>query len=427
MVGAAGCNPATTTGGSATPWIASATPSATTPAPTSSGAALPPPLPPGAPAASAAASAQAPVPPPLTPAEQAKLPHFYAALHDLEAKKRRAHVRVLWLGDSHAAADFWSGALRTALQKRFGNGGPGFVHVGYKAARHDDVSNAVEGAWGVRPKGPATSEVTGDGLFGLGGIMTHGGASASVAVTDSTLPAQLSWELCYRLAKPTDTLAVELTGLKPLTLAAGQAAPAGTVQHLRLASTGAQPKLVVRPVGMRPELCGVIVEADPITHAGVVLDTLGINGARFATPLAWDEKAWAAEVTHRDPTLAILEYGTNEASNDAAKPELLAQTLPRLVERLRKVKPTMDCLVVGGTDRADKEDFVPRLREAYQRAAAAAGCGYWDTWTVMGGKGSIRRWASERPPRAAVDGIHLTSRGYRELGTQMYEDLMKAY
>lgn len=338
-------------------------------------------------------------------------------------------MRVLWLGDSHGAADYWSGALRSGLQKRFGDGGPGFVHVGYKNYRHDDVSTDVEGTWGLRPKGPATSEVTGDGTFGLGGIMIHGGdaARATVTVTDPDMPPQLTWELCFRLDQPGDAISVELTGIQPIKLSTSPQSLPGTVQHARLVSVGEKPKLVVRPTGARPELCGAIIEADPITHAGVVLDTLGINGARFSTPLAWNESAWAEEVAHRDPTLAILEYGTNEASNDLVKPEALAKTLTRLVERLRKVKPTMDCLVVGGTDRADKEEFVPRLRDAFQSAAAAAGCGYWDTYAAMGGKGAIKRWAAESPPRAAKDGIHLTPRGYRELGEKLFADLMKGY
>ena len=41
-------------------------------------------------------------------------------LRELERKQRASHVRIVWLGDSHGAADFWSGAVRTALQERFG-------------------------------------------------------------------------------------------------------------------------------------------------------------------------------------------------------------------------------------------------------------------------------------------------------------------
>jgi (p)ppGpp synthase/HD superfamily hydrolase len=43
-----------------------------------------------------------------------------------------------------------------------------------------------------------------------------------------------------------------------------------------------------------------------------VLDQLGFNGARFGTPLAWDEATWSKELARRPPDLVILEYGGNE-------------------------------------------------------------------------------------------------------------------
>src|SRR5687767_11433326 len=46
---------------------------------------------------------------------------FFAALQQLGAGTRSQHVRVLWLGDSHTAADYLSGAVRTALAERFGD------------------------------------------------------------------------------------------------------------------------------------------------------------------------------------------------------------------------------------------------------------------------------------------------------------------
>ncbi|HKX39416.1 MAG TPA: hypothetical protein VJN20_12230, partial [Burkholderiales bacterium] len=64
-------------------------------------------------------------------AHEGPLANFYDALSALDRGERKEHVRIAWLGDSHAQADFWTGYLRRALQKRFGNGGPGFVHLGY--------------------------------------------------------------------------------------------------------------------------------------------------------------------------------------------------------------------------------------------------------------------------------------------------------
>ena len=73
--------------------------------------------------------------------------------------------RIAWLGDSHGASDYWSGALRTALQKRFGNGGVGFVHLGYRGYRHDGVKLTVDGRWKMYPRGPSTVVATG-GMMG---------------------------------------------------------------------------------------------------------------------------------------------------------------------------------------------------------------------------------------------------------------------
>jgi len=52
---------------------------------------------------------------------------------------------------------------------------------------------------------------------------------------------------------------------------------------------------------------------------------------------------------------------------------------------------------------------------------------FWDTYAVMGGKGSILSWRAESPPRAGSDGVHLAARGYRELGQKLAADLMAGY
>ena len=39
---------------------------------------------------------------------------------------------------------------------------------------------------------------------------------------------------------------------------------------------------------------------------GVVLDALGILGARVSTALSWDERHWAEQLAHRAPALVVL-------------------------------------------------------------------------------------------------------------------------
>lgn len=389
------------------------------------------------------------------PARTGPLAHFYSALDGLSNGTRKDHVRILWLGDSHGQADFWSGRVRTILQKRFGNGGPGFVHIAYKGYRHDGVDLQMKEKWVTRPKGPATGLPTFDGVFGLGGLLTStdvNGAEASVEIRDSSLPKKLHWDLCYRFNKPGESIRVSLTGQKPMTLTAGvkvgakppllhtkltttwegppkQTAPAGTTKGKDppKAPPAKGPRLEVTPASGIPFFCGVVIETDPAESPGVVLDVLGINGARFTTALAWDEEAWLAELSRRSPSLVIFEYGTNESGDVGIKAETYAEKVTRLVARVRKNKPDTDCAVLAPTERADQEVRSALIRDIWRDAAKESGCWFWDTIEVMGGKGAMRAWKAENPPKGAKDGVHLTVRGYQELGDRLAADLLKKY
>jgi lysophospholipase L1-like esterase len=271
---------------------------------------------------------------------------------------------------------------------------------------------------------------TGDGIFGLGGILFLASADAprgSATITDPSVPAKLSWDVCYRLPAPGDELTVSLTGKPDVVLRATDAEPPGAVRHAVLTSDAPGATLKVAVTKGFPEMCGVVAEADPEVNPGVVLDTLGINGARFATPLAWNEASWASELARRDPELVILEYGTNELSDYPVKTTAFTEPIRAVMARIRKVRPDVDCVVLAPTDRADTEERVPIGRDAVREGALESGCAFWDTYTIMGGKGAIRAWQSESPPRAAKDGIHLSWRGYRDLGTKLAEDLLRGY
>lgn len=379
-----------------------------------------------APLPSASATAAAVRPPRVETVPE--LARFYAALRGLEEKTRKTHVRVFWMGDSHAAADFWSGALRDGLQSRFGNAGPGFLHLGYKDYRHDGVKITIDGKWRMRPKKPAGVKTDGDGLVGLGGILMGGYRDvprAHVAVTSSLKAESLTYDFCYRLKKHDDTIDVDAGGQRS-TLRATEAEPAGSLRHALL--KGALPgEFTARPTNGTPDFCGVAIETDPAEAPGVVLDTLGINGARYKTALSWDEKGWEAEVSRRPPDLVVLEYGTNEAGDGSPAYTQTGEGVDALLKRIRAVAPETDCVVVSATDRADAEEHLPPMNASLAEAAKRGGCFFFDAYTVLGGKGSTSKMRDEAEPRAQKDGIHLTIRGYRELGRKMFDALMKGY
>jgi lysophospholipase L1-like esterase len=170
-------------------------------------------------------------------------------------------------------------------------------------------------------------------------------------------------------------------------------------------------------------------------EVGVMLDALGINGARVTTALQWSEVHMAEQLRHRAPDLVVLAYGTNEAGDDTSAATYERQ-LVDLLGRVARAVPTAACLVLGPPDRAAKSDesgllmTMPKLVEVIetqQRVARAAGCAYYSQFDAMGGAGSIVAWANEASSRAQRDYVHLTRDGYAFLANAFVADLVRAY
>jgi lysophospholipase L1-like esterase len=390
---------------------------------------IPPPPPDPAPSAPPPAA-----PPPLAAAPPfdppiPELARFHAALWALEHKARRDHVRAVWIGDSHGQADFWSGRLRTRLQKRFGDGGPGYVALGYKNYRHERVLLEIDGKWRMRPKQPASAKTEGDGVFGLAGLMMGGyadGPRVRLTIKDPAVGGKVKLDVCVKPRAPDDALAVQAPGGPRVTFAPSASAPVDAIAHVVVEGPGSG-TFVVENAGGSPNLCGAVLETDPLTSPGVVIDQLGFNGARMGTPLSWEEAGWGAELARRSPDLVIIELGTNEVGDATPAYGKVGEQLEALMVRIRKVRPEVDCLVVSPTDRADAEDRVPPMHASVKAAAGRAKCFFFDAYAEMGGKGSMATRREETKPRAQKDGIHMTIRGYQEMAEAMHAAMMAGF
>lgn len=391
---------------------------------------------PSAPSTSSAApSAAANGAPPPTPADAGSpraaglsLPHFAAEIAELERHERKSPVRLVWLGDSHTAADFYTHAVRRPLQAQFGNGGPGFVQLGVEPYRHALLKVARQGQWRREPASPAGSMKQLDGVFGLGGqraVPTSLDAKVSVEGLKGSSAGKTRFTLMYR-AEPGDRLRVSFRGGTTSERADAKAGRAvGQLRHLELvADAGAT--LDVGVEAGAPQLFGVLVES---VAPGIVLDTLGINGARVATPLAWNEAEWRQALAERAPALVVIVYGTNEAASTLPSARY-EKHLNDLVGRVRAAAPNADCLIVGPPDMATLAGgSAPRVLEFDSTAKGAAvklGCGFFSAFDAMGGEGSFARWAKDKPPLAAPDRIHLAPGGYEKLGQALYAALLGA-
>lgn len=368
-----------------------------------------------------AAEAAALVPGPLA--------QFFGALTELRQQKRQRHVRVFWLGDSHTNADFLSGAVRSALRESFGDGGPGFVRIGAKPYRHEGVKLSRDGSWNIDPDPPARRSLQDDGVFGLGGTRAVPGAEASFSAQVTTREGAsepATFELSYTLPENA-SFSLELAGKKQRVDAKAPAEVAlSGIAHLTLTAP-LKSSLVLSPLGGSPRLFGLIVERSG--PPGVVVDTVGIDGARLETPLAWNEAAFVGEVARRAPELFVVAFGTNEAF-DALKVERYGRQLSELVQRLRKGAPQASCLVLGPTDAPLGDGSVPRVAEVakvLQKAATQLRCSFVSLQQLMGGEGSFFKGMKAKERLAQPDKLHLTPRGYQELGAALAQQLLDAY
>jgi lysophospholipase L1-like esterase len=179
----------------------------------------------------------------------------------------------------------------------------------------------------------------------------------------------------------------------------------------------------------------------------VVVDTLGIGGARAATALAWDETAWAGELARREYDLVIVAYGTNDSAvGSRAALEAFPRHLAALLGRIRKGAPGADCVLFGPIDRAAKKkdpsakagrkgaaaqfETAPEVQvlDASERAEAERlGCAFFSGLEAMGGAGSMIEWVRASPPLGHRDHVHLTREGYLVVGERLAKFLMDGY
>ncbi|MBP9112744.1 MAG: hypothetical protein KBF88_08030 [Polyangiaceae bacterium] len=342
------------------------------------------------------------------------------------------HAVAIQFGDSHTAADTMTGPFRRVLQERFGDGGRGFVSLGYpwKFFRQEAISGGMLGFATERASRKKDNQ---DGLYGLAGVAIRSTKQGASAWTDVRTAAD-AVEIAY-LEQPGGgafdvVIDNEVKG-RVRTKAKKESSgfvrmdlPAGSAHRIELRVAT---KESVRIFGMNLQN----------KQKGVEVDALGINGARMLDVLRWDPDHFQTQVRKRSPDLVIFAYGTNESVDDAPL-ETHQRALVELMGRVSRAQPTSACLVVGPPDRAVRSADDPSTRTTPERllqivrieraAAEAAGCAFFDTMNAMGGPGAMRRWVEdEKPQLGQKDYTHLTMAGYEKLGRQLAAELLRAY
>jgi len=412
------------------------------------------------------------------------LAHFHARLKHLE-DGGKGKVRVVVYGASHMAADSFTKNLRRRLQGQFGNAGPGFV-VGAKPWRNynnRDVKISYDGRW----KSSFVSKFSGrsDGLYGFAGVSWASDRKFDFSRFETQSKGdwgrQFSEVEVYYWAQPKGgDFYVVIDGKRKRVRTRSRRGKAG---YARFNLDDTAHRIELRPRGNgEVRFFGVSLERNV---PGVVMDTVGINGARAQAHLEWQDDLYTEHMQKRQPDLLILAYGTNATGDKDDPIAAYERRFERVIKKARKAAGDASCVYIGPSDRPIKigpydvvpelakrllkeQDrhsdlrkifpraknkkkrrrrasrkkqkkirtaplfFQPRPRQAQvidvqRRISIKHGCAYWDWNAMMGGGLSMLKWVHAKPRLGSKDYIHHNRAGYKRASDLFWDALMSGY
>jgi hypothetical protein len=356
---------------------------------------------------------------------------FFRALTATAHKQPHAITRIAHFGDSIVVSDLVSGTLRRKLQAEFGDAGHGFMLIAnaWPAYFHNDVSRFATAGWSVsRIVGPYAE----DGLYGLGGVSFKAErntlARFGTAKSGPFGKAVGHFVLDYLEDPRGGTLQVSVDGVPKATVDTRGGSKKSAYFALDVAD-GEHEFEIYTKTGVTRAF-GVVLERNT---PGVVLDALGVQGARIRFLDKEDDAHWAEQLAWRRADLLIYEFGANE-SGDGFLYSMADyhRTMKEVLAQGQRALPEASCLVIGAMDRAAKVGdeivslrVIPAIVEEQRRTAAELGCAFFDTYTAMGGARSMPTWV--RRGLGQADMTHPTGVGSEIIGNWVFRGLMKAY
>lgn len=365
---------------------------------------------------------------------------FYRQLARVE-RGRTVLARMGVYGTSTNGADRMTEQLRILLQRRFGDGGKGWVPVapGWRYQRHQNVSWS-HSHWRTyvvnRSDGPLDR-------YGFGGVLSterHRGAVATFGTVagDDAGTRVSRFRVFYQAWPEGGRLSLQVDEHEPEFVDTRSERVEDRVVTVDVPD-GAH-TLTLRPGPSEDRsgreslrLYGVTMErAGP----GVVVDGLALIGAFTRVLRLFDEEHLATQVQQREPNLLVFWMGANDAVSETMPfiPDQYRENYRGILRRFKAARPEMSCLVMSIIDKGERvagrirtRPRVPRLVALQREIAIEEGCAFFDTYEALGGRGTMRRWYNNTPRLVTADLGHLTAAGSRILGTLVYRALMKGF
>jgi lysophospholipase L1-like esterase len=366
------------------------------------------------------------------------LDSFYASLARTDSKQAGAITRVTHYGDSPITNDGITSTVRRLLQEQFGDAGHGFILMDKPWAwyGHQGITFSSGGGWDDNPMGPGSS--TGD--FGLGGVsFTASGpgkyarfAPASAGDTGKNFSRM---DVYFLRQSNGGQFSVSVNGENAQTVSTAGDADTSGFYEIRAQQPGAN-TFEVKTVSGTVRLFGAVIENE---GPGVVYDSLGVNGAYAGLLVAaMNESHWVEQLKHRNPSLVVINYGTNESEYaSASQMQKYEKDLHEVIRRVREALPNVAILVLSPMDRGKHapggrvitNPAIPMIVEMQRRVAMDERVAFFNTFQAMGGEGTMAKWAAGTGKNHLVGGdlTHPTAEGSEIVGRLIYEAINDGY
>ncbi|MGP8250531.1 MAG: GDSL-type esterase/lipase family protein [Terracidiphilus sp.] len=331
-------------------------------------------------------------------------------------------LRVLQWGDSHTAADMFTGEARRVFQDQFGDGGIGFAYPGHPFAGYRLFGSRHGQSTRWKTEGTHFLDL-GDGELGMGGISisaTRAGEWVSLDASCTGLDLEF-------LAQPGGgSLSFTDNGGDPIEVnSAADTIGPGSFHYS--CPAGDRHFVLTKEDGSPVTLLGWVA-----TQPGVTWESIGINGAEAPLILRWDQKLLSQYIKDNSPALVVLAYGANEAASKDWDEDSYRAAFANIIDTIHNYVPESSILVLGPADRSTLQHRAWRtfagtdkIVEAQRAVCRTHGCAYWNWQQRMGGEGSMQQWAYAG--WAQPDHTHFTGDGYRALADALMSDLMASY
>ena len=360
--------------------------------------------------------------------ETGSMNSFFTRLRRTERREPAAVTRISHFGDSPLTGDLISGEARTRLQAAYGDAGHGFILAGrpWGWYGHDGVSLSAS-----RWKSLSPLLAPGDGGFHGLGAVSFSGTAASRTEIRLERGGFSRIEVTYLVRPGGGHFSVAVDGEPPAEAGTDGPAKKQGVFSLRLGKEARRVVLAGRGDGPI-SLHGVVLERE---GPGIVYDALGANGAAVHMLTLLDSGGWVEALAARRSDLVILSYGTNESGYDGIPGPRYRLDWIEVIGRIRRALPGASILIMAPMDRGMRREdgavvtmpTIPRIVEAQRQIAAETGCAFFDTYSAMGGEGTMGRWFGREPRLVSGDFTHTTRGGSDRVARLLVGAIEEAY